>query len=106
MASYCTVADVKEILQLDPEDSTMDLEIEQCIKSASTHVYNLATKEGITISESIPQSVTDATAHFAAWILRRRRDPSGAEAFKAEAEEIWQKYADAERGIPFKVGHA
>ena len=38
----------------------------------------------------------DAAAYFDAWIVRRRRDPVGAEAFWVEANRFLDAYAKAE----------
>ena len=43
-------------------------------------------KHDLTVPDSTPQLILDASAHFAAWLFRHRRDPAGAAAFKEEAE--------------------
>ena len=98
---YCVLADVKVILQ---ETSTnFDAEIDSCIPSASGLVDGFLKREGLTVPAAVPQLIKDATAHFAAWQIRRRRDPVGAEAFWEEAKRFLTAYIEAERKVPFRV---
>jgi hypothetical protein len=103
---YCTVDQVKVILQIEPEDITYDDEIESCITSADALIDSLLKREELTVPASIPQNITDASAYYAAWLFRRRRDPTGAEAFWEEAEKFLTPYIEGEAEVAFKVGNA
>lgn len=96
---YCSVDAVKTILQIDSEDETYDTEIESCIISADTLIDGLLKKLDLTVPESVPQNIADASAYFAAWLFRRRRDPTGAEAFWAEANRFLDSYIDVEEEV-------
>ena len=52
-------------------------------------------------SDNDPQLVKDASIHFAAWLFRKRRDPAGADAFKAEAEEFIATYIENQGELAF-----
>ena len=92
--SYCSVSAVKTILRIAESDLTFDSELEACVSSASALVDSLLVAEGLTVPSPVPQLVADATAHYAAWLFRRRRDPDGAECFWAEAERLFTAYVE------------
>jgi len=92
--AYSIAADVKTVLQIT--ESTWDTEITDCITSADALIDSLLKYEGLTVPISTPQNIKDASKHFAAWLFRRRRDPTGAEAFWEEANRFLQAYIDAE----------
>lgn len=94
--AYTTVAAVKKILQLDEGDTSLDAEIADALPTGDAYVYNLLKAEGLTVPSPVPQSVADAAAHLDAWIVRRRRDPVGAEAFYVEATRFLEAYAKAQ----------
>jgi len=104
--AYSTVAAVKQILQIAVEDISFDDEIEACIASADALVDGLLKKVNLTVPDSVPQNIADASAYFAAWLLRHRRDPEAAEIFWTEAHKFLDIYVESEEEIAFKVGSA
>jgi hypothetical protein len=94
--AYTTIAAVKKILQVDESDTSLDAEITDALPTGDAYVYNLLKADGLTVPTPVPQSVGDAAAHFDAWLVRRRRDPVGAEAFYIEATRLLEAYAKAE----------
>ena len=102
---YCTVAKVKEVLQIDAEDGTYDTEIWGCVTSADALIDSLLKQKGSAVPESTPQNIADASKYFAAWLFRRRRDPDGAEVFWEEANKFLDAFVTAdEKAEPlFKV---
>ncbi len=76
------------------------------IVSGDALVDSLLKAYDLTVPATVPQNVVDASAHFAAWIFRRKRDPTGAEAFCVEANRFLQTYIDAESEPAFLVGGA
>jgi len=92
---YCTIENVKAILQIS--EDKWDSELAECVTSASALLDGLIAREGLTLPSSTPQIVVDATKFFAAWDFRRRRDPVGAEAFWNEANRILSIYVDGEK---------
>ena len=94
--AYTTVAAVKKILQVDESDTSLDAEITDALPTGDAYVDNLLKADGLVVPSPVPQSVADAAAHFDAWIVRRRRDPVGAEAFWVEANRFLDAYAEAE----------
>ncbi len=57
----------------------------------------------LTVPDSVPQTVEDASIYMAAWLFRRRRDPTGAEAFYAEAMKFIEVYAQDQGEPAFTV---
>jgi len=102
--AYSNAAAVKIVLQIAAADATFDTEIAGCISSADALVDGLLKKSDLTIGDSVPQLITDASAYFAAWIFRHRRDPGAAEVFWAEAHKFLDAYSDSEEEIAFEVG--
>ena len=102
--AYSTVASVKAILLISADDESFDDEIGGCISSADALVDGLLKKSGLTVGDSVPQLIADASAHFAAWLFRHRRDPEKAEVFWAEAHKFLDAYIDSEEEIAFTVG--
>lgn len=94
--AYTTVASVKKILQVAEGDTSLDAEISDALPTGDAYVYNLLKAEGLAVPIPVPQSVADAAAHFDAWLVRRRRDPVGAEAFYVEATRLLEAYVKAE----------
>jgi hypothetical protein len=88
---------------LQTEDATFETEIEGCITSADAFIDSELDKYDLTVPSSTPQVITDASAHFAAWLFRHRRDPTGAAAFKEEAEVFLQSYIECETEVAFRV---
>jgi hypothetical protein len=98
---YCSVNKVKVILQIpvSEEEDPLDDELETCIVSADALIDSLLKKLDLTVPESVPQNIADASAYFAAWLFRRRRDPAGAEAFWAEANRFLDACIDVEEEV-------
>ncbi len=105
---YCTVNDVKGVLQFT--ETTWDFEIEAIIPTADAQVDAALAKELLTVPSPVPQLIKSASMYFAAWEYRRRRDPAGSEAFLAEATKFLETYvagappADASNPGGFVVG--
>ena len=107
--AYCTVSGVKTVLRIRADDLRFGAELEACVASADALVDGFLAREDLSVPSPVPQLVADASAHYAAWLFRRRRDPDGAEAFWAEAERLLTTYIAAEtaEGEPaFKVASA
>jgi hypothetical protein len=97
MTDYCEVDDdVKPILQIETTTTSFDAELAACIVTANALVDGILKKSGLTVPASVPQLVKDGAAHFAAWLFRRRRDPTGAEAFWVEANRLLDAYVASE----------
>ena len=101
---YSTVVAVKSILLIESADITFDAELASCIASADALVDGLLSKSGLTVGDNVPQLVADASAHFAAWLFRHRRDPEKAEIFWVEAHKFLDAYSETEEDIAFVVG--
>ena len=99
--TYCEASDVMTILHIS--DESLETEIEACITSADALVDSLLEHHDLTVPASVPQNIKDASAHFTAWLFRKRRDPTGADAFKQEAETILQAYIERASELAFKV---
>jgi len=102
--AYSTVAAVKQVLQIAVDELKYDAEVEACIASADALVDGLLKKSDLSVPDTVPQNIADASAHFAAWLLRHRRDPEAAEVFWAEAHKFLDAYVEGEEEIAFKVG--
>jgi hypothetical protein len=101
--AYSTVAAVKPVLQIGADNETFDDELESCIASADALIDGLLKKSSLTVPDSVPQLVADASAYFAAWLFRHRRDPSAAEVFWVEAHKFLDIYISAESGAGFRM---
>ena len=99
--AYSEADDVLSILQT--VDATLETEIEGCIVSADAFIDSELDKYGLTVPTAVPQVVKDASAHFAAWLFRHRRDPQGGVAFREEAEVFLRSYIEAETEVAFRV---
>jgi hypothetical protein len=88
---------------LQTSDETLETEIEACITSADALIDSLLKPRDLAVPTVTPQNIKDASAHFAAWLFRKRRDPAGADPFKQEAETFLQAYIDKEAEVAFKV---
>jgi hypothetical protein len=104
LLAYCEVADVKVILQIATEDESLDAAIEVAIASADGLIDGLLKPSGLAVPATVPQNIVDASTHFAAWLMRKHADPSGAEAFWVEAQRFLQAYIDSESEPSFVVG--
>lgn len=102
--AYSTVATVKLILHIDAADETYDAEIGECIVSADALVDGLLKKVSLTVPDSVPQTICDASAHFAAWLFKDRRGPEAADVFWDQAHKFLDVYIESEEEISFVVG--
>ena len=102
--AYCEVADVKAILQIATEDTSLDDAIEVAIASADGLIDSLLKPSGLAVPATVPQNILDASTHFAAWLMRKHADPVGAKAFWDEAQLFLQAYIDSESEPAFVVG--
>ena len=102
--AYSEAADVKAILHIAVGDVTFDTELAACIASADALIDGLLKKSDLTVPGTVPQLIEDASAHFAAWLFRHRRDPELAEVFWAEAHKFLDAYIEGEEEIAFTVG--
>jgi hypothetical protein len=91
---YCDISEVKAILQIT--ESTWDYELDAILPTADALIDGLLKREGLTVPGTVPQLIKSASAHFAAWLFRRRRDPAGAEVFWSEASKLVEAYAGGE----------
>ena len=104
---YSTVAAVKTVLLIADDEDSFDTELEACIASADALVDGLLKKVDLTVPESVPQLIVDASSHFAAWLFKDRRGPD----VEAAASKLWDQahkfldnYIDSEEEISFLVG--
>lgn len=103
-APYSEASDVMIILQTT--DETLETEIEACITGADALIDSMLEPHDLTVPAVTPQNIKDASAHFAAWLFRHRRDPTGAEAFWVEANRFLDAYISTEGKVAFKVATA
>lgn len=101
--AYSAVSDVKPILQIEADDLTFDTEIEGCIVSGDALIDGLLKKAGLSVPDTVPQNVVDASAYFAAWMFRHRSDPSAADVFWVEAHKFLGTYISAEDEAALRV---
>jgi len=97
LLEYCTLNEVKSVLQLEIEETTHDTELSSCVASASALLDALLKVEGLTVPSVVPQLIVDASKFLVAWDFRRRRDPVGAVAFMEEANKILGAYIQGEK---------
>ncbi len=98
--------DVKPILVIAPDETTYDTELAACVVTGDAIIDRLLRREGLSVPSSVPQNVKDASANFAAWDFRRKRDPGSAEGFWVAANRFLQMYIDSEAESGFRVGQA
>ena len=102
--AYSTVAAVKLILHIDADDETYDTEIGGCISSADALVDGLLKHAGLTVPDSVPQTIVDSSAYFAAWLFKDRRGPEAVDMFWDQAHKFLDIYIESEEEISFVVG--
>ena len=102
--AYSTVAAIKLILHIDADDETYDTEILGCISSADALVDGLLKRAGLTVPDSVPQTIVDSSAYFAAWLFKDRRGPEAADLFWDQAHKFLDVYIESEEEISFVVG--
>jgi hypothetical protein len=103
LTAYSEHADVKAVLQIPNATTTYDDEIDDCITSGDALLDKLLEPYELTVPGSVPQVIKDASAYFAAWLFRRRRDPVGSEAFYVEARKFLDAYVSDEEEVAFRV---
>jgi len=103
MTSYSTVDNVKPILRIALDDLTYDLELEECIASADAIIDSELLKHSLSMPDTVPQNIADASAHFAAWLFRHRRAPAEAAAFWDEANRFLNTYLETAKEALFRV---
>jgi hypothetical protein len=106
-APYAVADAVKAILVIaDSEGSKYDIELAGCMQSSNGLVDSFLLKRGLAVPSPIPQNIVDASNHYAAWLFRHRRDPTGAEAFWSEAEKFLNAYCESQLDTcsPFAIG--
>jgi len=97
LVAYSTKDEVKEVLQIT--ETTWDAEIDACIVSADALIDSLLKEEDFTVDPAnVPDNISDASKHFAAWMFRRRRDPAGAQIFWDEAKKFLDPYIQGQKG--------
>jgi hypothetical protein len=102
--AYSTVGAVKRVLQIEATDETHDTEIGECITSADALVDGLLKKVNLSVPDIVPQTVADASAHFAAWLFKDRRGPEAADVFWDQAHKFLDVYIESEEETSFVVG--
>jgi hypothetical protein len=107
LTDYCTIIDVREVLLTTEDEDDADTELQHCVTSVSALVDSLLAKYDLTVPSPTPQNIKDATAHFGAWLYRRRRDPVGAKAFEEEANRFLNAYTTTiGTDVVFRVGES
>ncbi len=101
--AYSVANDVKPILQIATATLTYDTELTECITSADAWVDKKLEPYDLTVPTPVPQNIKDASRYFAAYLFRKRRDPTGADPFKDVAEEFLMVHVNDEQEIAFSV---
>lgn len=100
---YCSLAEAKEVLQIDVSETSWDNEITICITSADGLIDSILKywDFSVPLSSPYPQNIIDASKYFTAWLFKQRRDPAGAPDFWEEGNRFLQAYIDAEKRQPY-----
>ena len=94
--AYASVADVKILLQVPADNTDYDIELSGCVESADAIVDSWLMKSGLSMPSPVPQNLKDASAYFAAWLFRRRRNyQENTSSFWTEATRFFNAYVDA-----------
>ena len=64
--AYSSVADVKVVLQIPPEITDYDTELEGCVESADAIIDSWLLQKSLTMPSPVPQNLADASKYFAA----------------------------------------
>ena len=104
--AYSSVASVKAVLLIAADEDSYDTELSSCIASADALVDGLLKKVDLTVPDTVPQLVADASAYFAAWLFKDRRpsESEGAAKLWDQAHRFLDSYVDTEEEIAFLVG--
>jgi len=101
--AYSVAADVKTVLQIASGVLTYDTEITACIVSADALIDKFLAKADLSVPSPVPQTIEDASIHFAAWLFRHRRDPANADVFWSEAMKFLDAYIETEAEVALNV---
>ena len=93
LGRYCSLADIKTILDLLKED-TYNEELAGCAKTADDLIDKQLEAQDLAVTAG-DETIKNASAYLAAWVFRKRRDPTGAQAFQAEAQRFLDTYVAA-----------
>ena len=94
--AYSSVADVKVVLQIPPEITDYDTELEGCVESADAIIDSWLLQKSLTMPSPVPQNLADASKYFAAWLFRRRRNyQESTSSFWTEATRFFNACVDA-----------
>jgi hypothetical protein len=93
---YCSLSDVKSVLQISIAETKYDVQLATCITSGSALVDSFLKVKTLSVPSVIPQLIVCSSKFFAAWEFRRFSDPVGAEAFWVEANRFLAAYVEAE----------
>jgi hypothetical protein len=93
---YCSLADVKDVLQVSLAETKYDTQLVTCVTSGSALVDGFLKAKTLSVPSAVPELVVCSTKFFAAWEFRRFSDPVGAEAFWVEANRFLDAYVEAE----------
>ena len=93
---YCTLADLKGVLQISLAETKYDSQLASCITGGSALVDGLLKAKSLSMPSTVPELVVSSSKFFAAWQFRRFSDPVGAEAFWVEANRFLDAYVEAE----------
>ena len=100
---YCSLSDVKGVLQISIAETKYDSQLATCITSGSALVDGFLKAKTLTVPSVMPELIVCSAKFFAAWEFRRFSDPVGAEAFWVEANRFLDAYVEAE-GLPYVGG--
>ena len=93
---YCSLADLKGVLQVSLAETKYDTQLATCITSGSALVDGFLKAKTLRSPSVVPELVVCSAKFFAAWEFRRFSDPVGAEAFWVEANRFLTAYVEAE----------
>jgi hypothetical protein len=93
---YCSLANVKGVLQISLAETKYDTQLATCIASGSALVDGFLKAKALSVPSVVPELIVCSAKFFAAWEFRRFSDPVGAEAFWVEANRFLVAYVEAE----------
>ena len=93
---YCSLADLKGVLQINVAEIKYDAQLSTCITSGSALVDGFLKAKTLSVPNVIPELIVCSATFFGAWEFRRFSDPVGAEAFWVEANRFLAAYVEAE----------
>jgi hypothetical protein len=93
---YCSLTDVKGVLQISLAETKYDAQLSTCITSGSALVDGFLKAKTLSVPSVTPELIVCSAKFFAAWEFRRFSDPVGAEAFWVEANRFLNTHVEAE----------